>query len=342
MDNTGYIKEKEKMDAIMQNQKARKVRIGMVYAGFGAPMLGIAFGFAGMAGGLKPFSNAFPTGSLCFQMFEMLFGLLAIFIYSCTIGSVKEHFRVFRSKIACWGVFTAMTGMIGDFLYFAASAIVGGSIAGPLAATFGFWGAVITAIVWREKLLTKWTIIGVVFILIGVWVASGGLTMAAPAGVSNTTVIIGAIMGLLAAIIYGAENFAICAGSDFMPEETTLFWRAGWAIIGSLCINFFIMPQFSSIASEMISNPMWYAYGGITGGAWGVYMITSYYIGINTAGTSGGGVLSATGFVWATLLSMFVYNSTFSPMILIGTLVMFVGIAIMLVRPEKVVATLRE
>lgn len=332
----------ESLEKIKMLQESRKVRIGMVYAALGAPMLGVAFGFAGSAGTLAPFNMAFPTGSMAFQFFEYMFGLLAIFIYSFMVGSAKDNFRIFKSKISWYGVFTAMTGMIGDFLFFSASAIVGGAIAGPLAALFGFWGAVITSLVYREKILQKWTIVGVIFIVAGIWVASGGMSIAAPEGVSGTIVLIGAAMGLLSAIMYGVENFAIAAGSDMIPEESTLFWRAGWALVALIILNFTIMPKFTDIASVMFQEPMWWAYAAVTGGAWGVYMIVALYIGINTAGTVGGGLLASTGFVWTTLLSMTVYGGTWSTSLLIGSLIMFAGISVMLLRPSNSISKLRE
>ena len=323
-------------------QESRKVRIGMVYAALGAPMLGLAFGFAGMAGALHPFDMAYPTGPMTFQFFEYMFGVLTIFIYSFIVGTAKDNFRVFRSKISWYGVFMAMTGMIGDFLFFASSAIVGGAIAGPLAGLFGFWGAVVTSIVYREKIMQKWTLIGIAFIVIGIWVASGGMALAAPAGVSSTAILIGAGMGLLAAIVYGIESFAIAAGSDMMPEESSLFWRAGWALVGAIIINFAIMPKFTDIASVMLQDPKWWAYAAVTGGAWGTYMIVSLYIGINTAGTVGGGLLASTGFVWTTFLSMTVYGGNWSTSLMLGSLILFLGIGVMLLRPAELIAKVRS
>lgn len=176
-----------------------------------------------------------------------------------------------------------MTGMIGDFLFFSSAAIVGGAIAGPLAGLFGFWGAVITSLVYREKILQKWTLVGIVFIVVGIWVASGGMSIAAPEGVSTTAILIGAGMGLLASIMFGLENFAIAAGSDLIPEESTLFWRSGWALVGLIILNFTIMPQFTEIAGVMFQDPVWWAYAAVTGGAWALFMIVALYIGINTA-----------------------------------------------------------
>ncbi|MDR3295366.1 MAG: hypothetical protein LBT26_06020 [Clostridiales Family XIII bacterium] len=331
----------EKIENLKTVQQSRKVRIGMIYAAMCAPLLGVAFGFAGVAGAQEPFSLAFPTGSISFQMFELMFGAIAILIFSVAQGSVAEHFRIYKSKLSWYGVMVAMAGMIGDFLYFAAAAIVGGAIVGPLASLFGFWGAVITAIVYREKMRSKWTIIGIVFIVIGLWVASGGASITAPEGSSNSLILLGAGMGLLAALIYGFENFAIAAGSDFMPEESTLFWRATWALIGCVILNFVVMPQFSTIGYEMFTSPLWWTYAAMTGGAWGVYMVGGMYVGINTAGTVGGGVLASTGFVWATFLSMTVYMVPFSGAVLIGTIILFAGVAVMLIRPSKVVSQLR-
>lgn len=332
----------ESFEEIKLVQESRKVRIGMVYAALGAPMLGLAFGFAGLAGGKYPFNIAFPTGPLTFQFFEYMFGVLTIFIYSIVVGTAKDNFRVLRSKISWYGVFMAMTGMIGDFLFFSSSAIVGGAIAGPLAGLFGFWGAVVTSIVYKEKLLQKWTVIGVIFIAIGIWVASGGMSLAAPAGVSSTAILIGAGMGLLAAIVYGIESFAIAAGSDLMPEESSLFWRAGWALIGALIVNFLIMPQFTEIAGIMFRDPMWWSFAAVTGGAWGIFMIVSLYIGINTAGTVGGGILASTGFVWTTILSMTIYGGNWSTSVMAGTLILFLGIGVMLLRPSNLIAKLRS
>jgi drug/metabolite transporter (DMT)-like permease len=329
------------LEKLKIEQESRKVRIGMVYAALGAPMLGVAFGFGGKVGALPPFNLAYPTGSMAFQLFEYMFGLLAIFVYSFVVGTAKDNFRILKSKISWYGVFTAMTGMIGDFLFFSSAAIVGGAIAGPLAGLFGFWGAVVTSLIYREKILQRWTLIGVVFLVIGLWIASGGIGIAAPQGVSMGAILIGSLMGLLASIMYGIENFAIAAGSDMIPEESTLFWRAGWALVGLVIINFTIMPKFTQIGSDMFSNPMWWAYAAVTGGAWGLYMIVSLYMGINRAGAVGGGLLASTGFVWATFLSMTVYGGHWSTSLMIGSLIMFVGIAVMMLRPSKLIAKLR-
>lgn len=323
-------------------QESRKVRIGMIYAALGAPMLGVAFGFAGSAGALPPFDKAYPTGPIAFQFFEYMFGLLTIFIYSFCVGTAKDNFRIFRSKISWYGVFTAMTGMIGDFLFFSSAAIVGGAVAGPLAGLFGFWGAVITSLIYREKILQRWTLIGVFFLVIGLWIASGGVGIAVHEGLSRLAILIGAGMGLFASIMYGVENFAIAAGSDMIPEESTLFWRAGWALVGLIIINFAIMPKFSEISSVMFSEPMWWAYAAVTGGAWGLYMIVSLYMGINTAGAVGGGLLASTGFVWTTFLSMTVYGGKWSTSLMIGSLILFAGIGVMMLRPSNLIAKLRS
>ncbi len=330
------------VEGVKEIQESRKVRIGMVYAALGAPMLGVAFGFAGLAGALPPFNKAYPTGPIAFQFFEYMFGVLAIFIYSLVVGSAKDNFRIFRSKISWYGVFTAMTGMIGDFLFFSSAAIVGGAIAGPLAGLFGFWGAVITSLVYREKILQKWTLVGIVFIVVGIWVASGGMSIAAPEGVSTTAILIGAGMGLLASIMFGLENFAIAAGSDLIPEESTLFWRSGWALVGLIILNFTIMPQFTEIAGVMFQDPVWWAYAAVTGGAWALFMIVALYIGINTAGTVGGGLLASTGFVWTTFLSMTVYGGTWSTSLMFGSLILFAGIVVMMLRPSSLIAKLRS
>jgi len=333
----------EDVDKFKEIQESRKVRIGMTYAALGAPLLGIAFGFAGLAGDIYPFNMAFPTGSMTFQFFELMFGVLTVFLYSFVTGTAKDNIRVLRARISWYGVFMAMTGLIADFLFFSSSAIVGGAIAGPLAGLFGFWGAVFTSLIYREKMMQKWTLIGCVFIAIGIWVASGGMALAAPEGVSNITIAIGAGMGLLAAIIYGIENFAIAAGSDLMPEESSLFWRAGWAVVGAVILNFLIMPQFTDIATIMLKDPMWWAFAAVTGGAWGVFMIVALYMGINTAGTVGGGILASTGFVWATILSMTVYGGNeWSTSIFIGTIILFIGISIMLLRPSNLITKLRS
>jgi drug/metabolite transporter (DMT)-like permease len=326
---------------LKSRQQASKVRIGMMYAAMCAPLLGVAFGFAGVAGSANPFNLAFPTGSMAFQMWELMFGLLVILIFAVCQGTVKDNFRIFKSKLSWYGLMVAMCGMIGDFLYFAASALIGGAIAGPLASMFGFWGAVITSIIYKEKMRGKFMIFGIALIVVGMFVACGGANMVAPAGTDTKILVIGIIMGIVSAIIYGFENFAIAAGSDFMPEEGTLFWRAGWAFVGCIVLNVLIMPQFTDIAVTAFTDPVWWSYAAMTGGAWGVYMVGGMYVGINTAGTAGGGILASTGFVWATLLSMTVYGQPFSPAILIGTVLLFGGVTIMLVRPRKLVETLR-
>jgi drug/metabolite transporter (DMT)-like permease len=331
----------EKIENLKTMQKARKVRVGLLYAALCAPLLGVAFGFAGVAGGMPPFDIAFPTGSMSFQFFEYMFGCLAILLYSFAQGSAKDHLRIFKSKISWYGVMVGMAGMLGDFLYFAAAALVGGAIVGPVASLFGFWGAVITSLVYREKMRNKWTIMGLGCIIVGCWVAAGGAEMVAPDGASTSTIILGAVMGLGASICYGLENFAIAAGSDFMNEESTLMWRAGWAVIGCIVLNFAVMPHFNEIGYQMFTTPWIWAYAAMTGGAWSIYMIASCYIGINTAGTSGGGVLASTGLIWATFLSMTVYGVPFSLPVAIGTCILFAGVAITLIRPSKVIAKLR-
>ncbi len=334
--------DKSKIADLVELQESRKSRIGMIYAALGAPMLGLAFGFAGAAGSKPPFNLAYPTGPLSFEMFEYMFGVLAIFIYALVVGTNAGVFGAFKRKISLYGVFVAMLGMTGDFLFFAAAAIVTAAIAGPLASLFGFWGAVITAVVYKEKILQRWTLFGVIFIALGLWIAYGGMHIAAPKGVSTPSVLIGALMGLVASICYGAENFAVSVGSDLMPEEVTLFWRAGWAVVGALIINFVLMPQFTSIASAMFASPMWWAYAAFTGGAWGIYMIVSLYVGISTAGAVSGGLLASTGFIWTVVLSMLVYGGHWSSSIVVGSLIMLGGMVVMLARPARLIKQLRS
>jgi len=339
--NVKVIDDQARIKELTIKQQSSKVRIGMMYSAMAAPLLGIAFGFAGLAGSKEPFSLGFPTGSMTFQMWELMFGVIVILIFAICQGTVKDNFRIYKSKLSWYGLMVAMCGMTGDFLFFAASALIGGAIVGPIASLFGFWGAVITAFIYREKLKSKWTIIGLVLIVVGLWVASGGANLVLPEGTDNNMLLLGIVMAFVSAIIYGFENFAIAAGSDFMPEESTLFWRALWACIGTVVLNFVVMPHFTEIGYAAFANPTWWAFAAMTGGAWGVFMAGGMYVGINTAGTAGGGVLVSTGFVWTSFLSMTVYMTPFSPAILIGTIVLFAGVAVMLIRPQKVIAQLR-
>ncbi|RKJ31208.1 hypothetical protein D7X33_40645, partial [Butyricicoccus sp. 1XD8-22] len=96
------------------------------------------------------------------------------------------------------------------------------------------------------------------------------------------------------------------------------------------------------IASIMLQDPKWWAYAAVTGGAWGTYMIVSLYIGINTAGTVGGGLLASTGFVWTTFLSMTVYGGNWSTSLMLGSLILFLGIGVMLLRPAELIAKVRS
>lgn len=337
------LEKKNWIEGLKLKEQSKKVRTGLIYSACAAPMLGIAYGLGGYITSKEPYTWAFPTGSLAWAVFYYIFGLVAIVIYSCTQGtSFLDHFRIFKCKISNYALMIGGTGMLADLCFYGSCATVTGALASPLTSLYGFFGAVITSIFYREKILNRWTVIGIVSIVIGLWVCAGGADYVAPEGMSHTALYVGCALGLLSAFFYGTENFAIAAGSDMMPEHSLMFWRAGFALILNTIFGIIFFNMYPEILTAMFQEPTLWVYAGAVGGGWAMQMLIAVYLGINIAGTTGGGVVSSTGMVWAGFLSMTVYGLGFSVSTALGTIVLFGGVAVMLLRPGKTISKIRS
>ena len=321
---------------------AKRTRVGMLYALLGAPALGLAFSLLSVMVGGAPFNMEYPTGGFAIvTLLQLPFGFLAISVFLLVTGQWRDAYRLLGHRISWWAPFTGIGGMFGDFSYAIASVLIGGALAGPIGSLYGVVGAIITSVLYREKILRWSTIVGLLALGGGVWLVLSGGELVSPT--QGIYLVVGVLIMLGSLATWGFENFAVAAGSDLMPPEGFVWWRAAAAGLLALPIMFILFPTSRQMAVEIWSDPQIVAYGAVIGISWAMWILLSYYLGVAYAGGVRGGVLGATfGFFFIGFFSVTIYNLPFSWAIIIGASVMFIGGALIVSEPGAYLARKRS
>lgn len=102
-------------------------------------------------------------------------------------------------------------------------------------------------------------------------------------------------------------------------------------------------PASRPMLAETYSDPRLLAYGAVIGFGWAIWVIMGYYIGIAYAGGVRGGVIAGTfGFFFISFFSMTVYGTPFSWIVLIGSVILFIGAALIITEPKEILANKRS
>ncbi|HZE34197.1 MAG TPA: hypothetical protein VE198_22525 [Actinoallomurus sp.] len=319
----------------------KKTRVGMVYAMLAGPALGLALGLLSVLVTKPPFNLEQPTGAFAIvALLQVPFGVLGIAVFALVSGTWRDAYRLFGHPVSWWTLFVAVGGFVGDLCYAVAAALIGGALAGPIGGLFGVVGAIISGILYREKILRWSTLIGLAGLGIGIWVVlSGGKVVSPTHGIYE---FVGILVIVGAVLTWGFENFAIAAGTDLMPAEGFLWWRAFLELIIANALMFALFPVARTMAGRVWSDPKLITFGAVIGFGWAIWMIMGYYIGIAYAGAVRGGVLAGTfGFFFIAFFSITVYGVPFSSAVIIGSVVMFVGAALIVSEPKGYLARKR-
>lgn len=320
---------------------SRKTRMGMLYAILAGPALGLALGLLGAIVGKAPFNLEYPTGAFAIVvLLQVPFGLLAVTVFVLISGAYRDIWRVFRSRISWWNTFVATGGFLGDLCYACSVVLVGSALAGPIGGLFGCVGALIVAWLYKEK-INRWsTWVGLLAMGVGIWIILSGGELVSPT--HGIYAFVGVLIIILATLVWGFENFAIAAGSDLMPAESFIWWRVGAAYVIGFILMWLLFPASHEMARQVYSNPKLIAYGAVIGIGWAIWVIMGYYIGIAYAGGVRGGVMAGTfGFFFVAFLSMTVYDVPFSGIIIFGSIIMFIGAALIITEPKELLAIRR-
>lgn len=150
----------------------KKTRMGMIYAILAAPSLGLAFGLLGSIVGAPPFNAQAPTGAFTLvAVLQVPFGVLAIALFLTVTGTWRDTGRVLGHRVSWWNLFVAVGGFVGDICFAAASGLIGGALAGAIGGLAGVVGAIVAATLYRERILRPTTLIGLVALAVGIWLA---------------------------------------------------------------------------------------------------------------------------------------------------------------------------
>lgn len=320
----------------------KKTRIGMVYAILAGPALGLALGLLSALVSQPPFNREYPTGAFAVvALLQVPFGLLGIAVFLAVSGTWRDAYRLLGHRISWWTLFVAVGGLVGDLCYAVSAALIGGALAGPIGGLFGVVGAVVSSILYHEKILRPSTLLGLLGLGVGVFVVlSGGKVVSPTHGVYE---LVGVLVVVGACLNWGFENFAIAAGTDLMPAEGFLWWRVCLEVVLANVLLFAFFPVARGMAGDVYSDPRLVTYGAVIGFGWAIWMIMGYYIGIAYAGAVRGGVLAGTfGFFFIGFLSITVFGVPFSVAIIWGSIVMFVGAALIVSEPAGYLASKRS
>ncbi len=319
----------------------KKTRMGMIYAILAAPSLGLAFGLLGSIVGSAPFDAQAPTGAFTLvAVLQVPFGVLAIALFLTVTGTWRDTGRVLGHRVSWWNLFVAVGGFVGDICFAAASGLIGGALAGAIGGLAGVIGAIVAATLYRERILRPTTLIGLVALAVGIWLAvSGGEINAPTHGIYFT---VGLLIIFGGVLTWGFESFAISAGTDLMPAEGFLWWRAFFGLIIANILLFVLFPEGRTIAAQAWSDPRLIAFGAVIGFGWAIWIIMGYYIGISYAGAVRGGVLTNTlAFFFISFFSLTVYGAPFSAIIIIGSICTVIGALVIVTEPKSYIARIR-
>jgi drug/metabolite transporter (DMT)-like permease len=319
----------------------KKTRMGMIYAILAAPSLGLAFGLLSVVVGKWPFNLQAPTGGFAIvALLQVPFGVIAIAIFSVVSGTWREPIRLLGHPVSWWSLFVAVGGFVGDLCFAIASGLIGGALGGAIGGLAGVVGAVIAGILYREKILRWSTIVGLACLGVGVYLAVSGGTITAPT--HGIYLVVGLCVMFVAVLTWGFETFAISAGTDLLPAEGFLWWRAFLELILANGLLFVLFPMARKMAVDVWTDPQLLAFGGVIGFGWAIWMIMGYYIGVSYAGAVRGGVLTNTlAFFFIAFFSLTVYGEPFSAVVVVGTVVMAIGALFIVSEPIKYIARRR-
>ena len=203
----------------------RKTRMGMIYAILAGPALGLSLGLVAALVDQPPFSAQQPTGAFAVvALLQAPFGLLGITVFALVTGAWRDAVRLVGHPVSWWTLFVGVGGFVGDLCYAVAAALIGGGLAGPIGGLYGVVGAVISAVLYREKMFRFSTVLGLLGLAAGLWIVLSGGQLTSPT--HGVYMLVGVGVIVLAVLAWGFENFAIAAGTDLMPAEGFLWWRA--------------------------------------------------------------------------------------------------------------------
>lgn len=320
----------------------KKTRMGMIYAVLAAPALGLAFGLLSSIVTKAPFDLQAPTGAFALvAVLQVPFGVVAIAIFLAVSGTWRDALRILGHRVSWWNLFVAVGGFVGDLCYAAASGLIGGALAGSIGGLAGVVGAVIGAALYRERILRLSTLLGLTALAIGIWLAVSGGKIGAPT--HGIYFVVGLVIIVVAVLTWGFESFAISAGTDLMPAEGFLWWRAFLELLIANALLFLLFPAGRHIAALAWSDPRLVAMGAVIGLGWAIWMIMGYYIGISYAGAVRGGVLTNTlAFFFIAFFSLTVYGAPFSVIVIVGSVCTVFGAMLIVTEPKSYLARQRN
>jgi drug/metabolite transporter (DMT)-like permease len=319
----------------------KKTRMGMIYAVLAAPALGLAFGLLGSIVGAPPFNIEAPTGAFALvAVLQVPFGVLGVAVFLAVSGTWRDALRVLGHRVSWWNLFVAVGGFVGDLCFAAASGLIGGALAGAVGGLAGVVGAIIGAALYRERILRPSTLLGLGALAIGIWLAVSGGQIGAPT--QGLHFAVGLLIIIVAVLTWGFESFAIAAGTDLMPAEGFLWWRAFLELVIANALLFLLFPSGRQIARLAWTDPRLIAMGAVIGLGWAIWMIMGYYIGISYAGAVRGGVLTNTlAFFFIAFFSLTVYGAPFSAIVIVGSICTVVGAMFIVTEPKSYIARQR-
>ncbi len=320
---------------------AKQTRVGMFYGLVAAPALGLGFSMLGIMAGKSPFNIQYPTGLIDLMALETFFGAVGILLLMLFSGQYVDIFRVWRGRMAGWLQFYAVCGFVGDSLYASGAGLAGGAIAGPIAGLYGVVGAIITSILYREKILRWYTILGLILIGGGIWFVSGGAHMVSP--VHGVYLATGLIMVVVAMLLWGVEIFGMTAGTDLMPAEVASIYRSGLASIFAIILLLLVFPKSREILPMAVGHGATLCFTMIIGVSWAIFLIMGFYVAIAYAGAVRGGALGSTlGFFFVTFFSMTIYGLPWSTAMLLGSIGIIIGALLMISEPGVYLSVKRQ
>lgn len=237
---------------------------------------------AALVWGLVPVATRYLLASFApLQLMTVRF-LIAMICFLPMLVSLRKQRWAF--KLAGWALFCGLLGVIGYYVVVAYGLqLIPASIAGLLLATQPIWILLISASFLREKI--SWPVLaGLVIALSGIVLLLGQETLGAD---WNTTVLVGTLLVLLAALMWSSYTVAVRSLSKQLGAlaSTALtmvlgalplfaFWDGRvWGIVLHLSFAGWLALLLISVGSTVVAAVLWnYGVARTTGSRAGLYL----------------------------------------------------------------------
>ena len=241
-------------------------------------------------------------------------GAIWLLIYLTIKGEIKDLFKCFKKKESFYAIAAGILGgPIGMGGYYLAIKYIGPSYSAAISSVYPIMGAVLAAIILKEK-LNKIGWMGLVFGVVGVVLLSMD-------GTGGSLSLLGIGFALMPVIGWGSESIISAIGmkdGELKPVQVlNIRLLASGITFGVIVLP--IIHGYGLIANLVMVNPMTLALIVLVGLV-GAVSLSAYYSAIKDIGPVKAMSINITYVIWAVIMGLFMSGNTMS-----FTKILFIG-----------------